>query len=144
MEVSSRDFDRYEWGVTYTTDGGVEWHTELFDSREGAQTFLRMALDKNGGNDLFLYFVDRKVLISPSDLLDESLPSSQVRVLLGGTQFRAVGADEVDISRGELESVRQVVQYAASTAEYATGDTPMARDLRKADAVLRGALYGEE
>ena len=49
----------------------------------------------------------------------------------------------VDISWDELEAVRQIVQYAASSLEYANGDSPIVRDLRKADAVLRHELYGE-
>lgn len=50
----------------------------------------------------------------------------------------------VDISRNELEAVLQIVRCAASSLEYANGDSPIARDLRKADAVLRHELYGED
>ena len=51
---------------------------------------------------------------------------------------------KIEISWDELEAVRQIVQYAASTLEYANGSTPIARDLGKADAVLRHALYEED
>lgn len=53
-------------------------------------------------------------------------------------------SNTVEIGWDDLERVRQTVQFAAYVAGHAVGESPMVRDLREADAVLRRALYGEE
>ena len=78
-----RDFDRVAWSVTYTLNDGKTWHSELFEHIEEARAFLSAAIAENEAIDGFMYFVEKKVLVNPADLLDDSVRESRVRLLVG-------------------------------------------------------------
>ena len=85
-----KDFDRYGWSITYTTDGGMSWSTELLETRDDAAEFLRAALRENDDNDGFLYYVSLQTLVNAPDLLDETVCESRIRLIMGN---RLVGVD---------------------------------------------------
>lgn len=85
-----KNFDRYEWSITYTTDGGKSWNTELLETRDDAAEFLRSALRENEGNDGFTYYVNRHTLANVPDLLDDSMDAVRIRLIMGG---RLIGVD---------------------------------------------------
>lgn len=85
-------FDRYDWSVTYTTDAGKSWSTELLETRKDAAEFLRAMASANKRNGGFTYYVNRHTLVSTADLLDDSLDDVRVRLIVCG---RLVGIDDV-------------------------------------------------
>lgn len=93
---ASKDFYRYDWSVTYTVNDGESWSTELLETLQDAAEFLRSVLHANEGNDGFAYYVNRHVLVSPVDLLDDSLDDVRVRFVMGGRYVGIDGAQSFD------------------------------------------------
>ena len=89
-----KDFDLCTWSVTCTEDGGESWRTALFAGAYVARAHLRRAIDRNEGNGGFGYFVERKVLANPADLLDGGVPEDRIRLVVNRTLVSVAPVDE--------------------------------------------------
>lgn len=97
MQKVADGFDRYDWDLTWTTNGR-DWHTRLFETLDECREHARELLSANEENPDYMFFARRHCTVAMCDLLDETVPAARVRVMTGLSSWTCGGgADRPDV-----------------------------------------------